>query len=373
MHSQRLFRRCILVAALTLVSSLGPGAAIAAERLGGYPVDPEKVSISGISSGAFMANQFHIAHSALIMGAGMVAGGLYACAVDGIDGNEPRAFVTLATGPCTIWPGGLRDVEAYQELVEKFAERGWIDSLEGLKGDRVYLFTGSADAVVHSETVRHAAQLYEALGVPKKDIEFLDHSLPGKGAGHSWVTESYGVPCAANEDPYINACGYDQAGDILGHIYGELKPRSESLSGTFVEFSQAEFAPNDDPTPHGLSAVGYLYAPEACAPGSGAACALHVVLHGCRQSAEILGGEFYKNIGVNQWADSNGIIVLYPQARAVSVEDFRRPRFTDTLETNPQGCWNWFGYAYDERYALKDGVQISAIHDMIRRILGQDQ
>jgi hypothetical protein len=373
MHSQGLFRRCVLVGALGLVSSLGPSAAITAERLGGYPVDPEKVSISGISSGAFMANQFHIAHSALIMGAGMVAGGLYACAADDIDGDELRAFATLAIGPCMIWPGGLHDVETYKELIEEAAERGWIDPLEDLKGDRVYLFTGAADSVVHAETVRRGAQLYEALGVPKKDIKLLDRSLPGRGAGHAWLTESYGLPCAANEDPYINACGYDQAGDILAHIYGELRPRSASLSGTFVEFSQAEFAPNADPAPHGLLGVGYLYVPAACAPGRAAVCALHVVLHGCRQSAEILGDEFYKHIGVNEWADANGIIVLYPQAQTVSVEDFRRPRFTDTLEINPAGCWNWFGYAYDERYALKDGVQIGAIHDMIRRILGQDE
>ncbi len=183
------------------------------------------------------------------------------------------------------------------------------------------------------------------------------------------------MACDANEDPYINDCDYDQAGDVLRHIYGELKPRSESLSGTFVEFSQAEFAPDNDPAPHGLFDVGYLYVPEACAPGGGgdAGCALHVVLHGCRQSAEALRDEFYKNIGVNEWADANDIIVLYPQARTVSVEDFRRKQLTDTFEINPEGCWNWFGYAYDERYALKDGVQISAIHGMIRRILGQDE
>lgn len=46
----------------------------AAERLGGYPVDPAQASVSGISSGAFMANQLHVGHSADIMGAAMIAG-----------------------------------------------------------------------------------------------------------------------------------------------------------------------------------------------------------------------------------------------------------------------------------------------------------
>ena len=54
--------------------------AVAAERLGGYPVDPAQVSAAGISSGAFLANQLHIAHSAHIMGAAMIAGGPYGCA-----------------------------------------------------------------------------------------------------------------------------------------------------------------------------------------------------------------------------------------------------------------------------------------------------
>ena len=58
------------------------GGASAADPLGRFPVDPKQVSVAGISSGAFMANQLHIAHSADIVGAGIVAGGLYGCAVD---------------------------------------------------------------------------------------------------------------------------------------------------------------------------------------------------------------------------------------------------------------------------------------------------
>ena len=44
--------------------------ASAAEKLGAFPVDPAQISVAGISSGAFMANQIHIAHSADVMGRG---------------------------------------------------------------------------------------------------------------------------------------------------------------------------------------------------------------------------------------------------------------------------------------------------------------
>jgi poly(3-hydroxybutyrate) depolymerase len=52
---------------------------VTAERLN-YPVDPAHVSAAGIASGAFIADQLHIAHSADIMGAAMIAGGPYDCA-----------------------------------------------------------------------------------------------------------------------------------------------------------------------------------------------------------------------------------------------------------------------------------------------------
>ena len=44
-------------------------------NLESYNVDHNKVSISGISSGAVMATQMHVIHSADIMGVGIIAGG----------------------------------------------------------------------------------------------------------------------------------------------------------------------------------------------------------------------------------------------------------------------------------------------------------
>src|SRR6187549_1547401 len=37
------------------------------------------VTVSGLSSGAFFAHQFHVAFSSLVKGAGIVAGGPYGC------------------------------------------------------------------------------------------------------------------------------------------------------------------------------------------------------------------------------------------------------------------------------------------------------
>jgi poly(3-hydroxybutyrate) depolymerase len=362
-----IFAAALITSSLIGASSLAQGQ----EKLSSFSVDPGKISISGISSGAFMANQFHIAHSKLIMGVGLVAGGLYACAVDGVEGDSPTVLISLAVGPCMSYPAGLRKTGAYVQYVQDFANRGWIDPLSGLKGDRVYLFTGRADRVVNPETVHRAADMYRSLGIPTDDIKLVDvDALPGKGAGHSWVTVSHGVPCEANETPFITACGYDQAKDVLEHIYGSLKPASEALGGRFVTFSQTEFVPDGKLHENGLYDTGYLYVPASCEPGSGTKCALHVSLHGCEQSVEVIGDEFYKSIGLNEWADNNNIVVLYPQARSVSVTDFTFKEVSDNMETNPAGCWNWFGYGNDDHYLLKSGVQVTALHQMIRRVMG---
>src|SRR5208337_1313608 len=83
--------------------------AYAADKLGSFPVDPAQVSVAGISSGAFMANQIHIAHSADIMGAAMVAGGLYGCAVQDVESDGVLALASQAVGPCMKVPFMLED------------------------------------------------------------------------------------------------------------------------------------------------------------------------------------------------------------------------------------------------------------------------
>ena len=63
-----------------LLALLVCGASRAADRLPGLDADLSATSVSGISSGGYMAVQFHIAHSATIIGAGVLAAGPYYCA-----------------------------------------------------------------------------------------------------------------------------------------------------------------------------------------------------------------------------------------------------------------------------------------------------
>lgn len=360
-----------MAVALLLAAAWSGGGASAADRLGRFLIDPAEVSVSGISSGAFMANQLHIAHSAGIMGAGLIAGGLYGCAVDSIVEDGVDALASLAVGPCMSVPSLLQPVAFYAQLTADLASRGWIDPPANLAHSRIYLFTGQADTVVNSGTVELAAGLYRTLGVPASQIKFRDRDLTGDGAGHSWVTENFGSACNANAAPFIDDCHYDQAGEMLATIYGPLQPPAVHPAGNIVVFDQTEFAPDRAAAANGLLDRGYLFVPQACEPGAARRCRLHVVLHGCLQSTEVLGDEFYTKIGVNEWADTNHIVVLYPQAHAIKVAELSSQNFLSLFNTNLEGCWNWWGYAGDKQFLTKQGVQVAAIWSMIQRMTGQ--
>src|ERR1700730_15428128 len=357
--------------ALLVVASWFGGGARAADPLGRFPVDAAQVSVSGISSGAFMTNQLHIAHSAGIVGAGMIAGGLYGCAVDRISGDGVSALASLAVGPCISVPTLLRPVDFYAQLTADLAAKGWIDPPGDLARSRVYLFTGQADKIVSSKTVELGASLYRARGLPAAQARFRHRDLPGAGAMHSWVTKNFGNACDANAKPFINDCRYDQAEDLLQTIYGPLQPPAAPPAGHIVAFYQMEFVPGKAAAANGLLDTGYLYVPRACEPGAARRCRLHVVLHGCLQSAEVLRDEFYTKIGVNEWADTNRIIVLYPQAHATTVAELPSQDASSLFNTNPEGCWNWWGYAGDKQFLTKQGVQVGAIWSMVQRMTGQ--
>jgi len=262
----------------------------AADKLGSFPVDPAQVSVAGISSGAFMANQLHIAHSADIMGAAMVAGGLYGCAVEAVEDDGVRALASQAVYDCMRLPDNLKDASDYADQVKQFAAKGWIDPISNLAQSKIYFFTGGSDAVVDSQTVETGKAVYEAVGA--RNIVSEDRSGLAANAGHSWVTKNFGGACDANASPFIDNCGYDQAGAELKAIYGpDLKPPRKASSKRIVAFDQKEFVPEGATAANGLSDTGYLYVPKSCQPGAPTLPAA-----GCSAWMPAIGGNAGRNV-----------------------------------------------------------------------------
>lgn len=327
-------------AALAVLSMLSVGAALgrAAEPLPSYAVDIGQTSVSGLSSGAYMAGQFHVAHSGTLVGVGLVAGGPYYCA-EGILSN--------ALNRCMETTPGEPDPNHLLALAQDLARQARIDDPANLAGDAVYVFSGTKDETVRPGVAAKAVDFYRLAGLP----ETQPADVPELAAGHAMITGDYGAACGATDSPYINDCDYDQAGAILEHIHGPLEPPAAQPGGRIIEFDQGEFI--FDPPSHGMNQVGYAYVPESCAENR--PCTVHIAFHGCRQTTADIGRQFFEHAGYNAWADANDIIVLYPQAWA--------------SRGNPRACWDWWGYD-DAEYHTKAGRQMAAVMGMLRRLAG---
>src|SRR3954469_7017365 len=102
------WRRTMMATVAAGCAALVASPALAEERLNGYNAAIGESSISGISSGAFMAVQFGTAWSSVITGVGVVAGGPYWCAkADAGDWiNGYTLPIMHATGSCMTGPPG---------------------------------------------------------------------------------------------------------------------------------------------------------------------------------------------------------------------------------------------------------------------------
>ena len=326
--------------------ALAAGAGAAAERLPEFAAEGT-ITTSGVSSGAYMAVQLHVAHSATVRGAGAIAGGPYYCA---------RGSLWTALSSC-MDPGPFSALPQPQHLAgvaRSLAASGAIDPIERLAGAKVWLFSGTRDETVSAEIVEALRGFYRA-AAPDADIA-LENGVP---AGHGMVTDGAGNECSTTRPPFIVACRYDAAGILLKHLLGSLAALAARPAGRVIEFDQREFA-GGAPAAISMADSGYAFVPQPCGRER---CRVHVVFHGCRQSAEQIGDRFVREAGYNRWAESNRLIVLYPQTVPRYGFSFGARNFV----FNPRACWDWWGYT-GAQYATKQGAQIRAVRAMVERL-----
>lgn len=324
-----------------------------AAALQGYGADLSRTSVSGLSSGAFMASQFDVAYSGELIGAGIVAGGEFYCA--GAAGVKPLSLAAVTSCMQPIGPAPKAET-AYKEA-QAFAAKGLIDDTANLKRQRIYLFSGAKDSVVFTKVVDQADRFFRLAGVPEKDIEYEKMT----NAGHALLTDRAGdIACDSNKGPFINNCGIEQSQHILKWIYGtpgaQLNPPAGQAAGDLIPFDQTEF---DRAHRASLARVGYVYVPQSC---RAAGCAVHVVFHGCLQNVHKVGMRFVRDTGYNEFADTNRLIVLYPQ---IAGADQGSP-------SNPLECWDFWGYTSDDAsqpdFYTHEAPQMAAVMKMIERL-----
>lgn len=333
-------------------------------------------SISGLSSGAFMTVQMHIAHSAKFIGAGVIAGGPYRAAETFRNAapTMPMSCIlnSLYVAMTPLTAATAPDVE---KLLDLARETPNIDDLANVAKQRMYIFTGSCDEVVNQHVGRTARDFYEGLGVSPDALMFVD-DVP---AGHSIITTNpEDSPLSTNQPPYINRGGFIQSHVILRHIYGDLKDPSPTTDGDFIRFDQSEFFGNAASNAS-MAPFGYAYIPSKVAKREAEALGVHIVMHGCKQGYDYVnfvngaadvqnqppyGARYITTTGYMEMAEANNLILLFPQ---VGGDD-------NNAIQNPDGCWDWWGYTssdlQDPDYYTQNAVQIRAINGMLDRLLG---
>lgn len=409
-------------------------------------IDLAETTVSGISSGAYMAVQMGVVKSRLVRGVAATAGGPYMCATNGDVGSSTAAVSRCMQGDPMMPPAATdRLVDASdgtftysfqgkaQRDVERMARGQRIDPLGGIGRQAIWVFHGYNDGIVKLPVSQALVGWYTGRHPNGRSASGMTARLPASqvfhkddlNAGHAQIstacTGSHCNPCDVQGGAFINSCPlpaqapYDAAGSALQMFYGRLtRTGTDSLGGRFLSFGQQPYLKLiDGKTPVkasdeiAMGEEGYLYVPKACEDGS-TTCRLHIAFHGCMQSATDMGrvtgrrDYFARNAGVNEWADQNRIVVLYPQAmptNAVSgtalsaaVNPMSAPRdalgslgqamasYDMSRPFNPMGCWDWWGYNDDVparalsgqwpvgSFASSQGVQIAAVWRMAEQL-----
>jgi poly(3-hydroxybutyrate) depolymerase len=308
-------------------------------------VDKSQITVSGLSSGAFMANQLGYAYSGTFKGVGVFAGGPYMCAGH----SNYTACMYNASISASMLSTMQADINNWSGTAN--------DSKANVANQKIYMFVGTSDFTVGPNPMNAVQTQYTNNGVPAANLDYVQRA----STAHVFPTDFDSTgnnACSSTASPYISNCGYDGAKAAFTKFYGALNARNNApAAGNYIQFDQTAFTTNP-----GMASTGWVYVPANCA--AGATCRLHVALHGCQQNYDTIGDKFVKNTGYTRWADTNSIIVLFPQTR---VDNTSRSTAASGSLANPNGCWDWIGW-YGSNFAQKAGTQQAAIKAMVDKL-----
>ncbi len=230
--------RAAITVCVLLAARAAAGAPALEELAAGVKIDASQISVSGISSGGFMAHQFHVAHSEHIIGAGIVAGGPYYCARGSILDAVTKCsrFVVLECAALglpakfcrktDLAPKSRTDIEraarASFDEAQKQEAAGKIGKLANLKTAKVYLIAGAYDAIVPRAVMDSVFRFYadpDKAAVQEGNIAY-NRTFPAR---HTMVRDSFDKP----------------AGDVVGACALPPVPPPPFDKNTFLDDCEA--------------------------------------------------------------------------------------------------------------------------------------
>src|SRR5690349_11152431 len=214
---RRLAMRIRLLAAAPALVALAALAALpvgadAAAPLPRLVIDPHQTTVSGLSSGAFMAVQLGYAYSATFTGVGVFAGGPYMCA--------GHSNYTACMYNAAISAGML---DTMQADIDRWSGTS-IDDKTNVAVQSVFLFVGNSDYTVGPNPMNAVQSQYAANGVAAGHLDYVRRD----NTGHVFPTDfdaSGNNACNTSASPYIANCGFDGATAAFTRFYGTPHPR----------------------------------------------------------------------------------------------------------------------------------------------------
>lgn len=386
--------------------------------------DRRSVTLSGVSSGAAMAVQFAVAHSASVVGVGSIAGPGWGCAdhhlSDAIDGCMcgRRPLLSKLSHARELARSGTSLFDRLQANRPKALKR-W------------YAFHSKADATVVEKSARESMKFLSNFTGQDHPGEWGDPDYGSDRAAHGILspegtdhcTEDGSAPLsppAPQKATYIRRCRSestgqveDNAGKLFLALFGnggkyDASRRRPVPDAEVWEFDQRALieavkqerdiitsdtaivlvppiAPYQSRRRENfdMADTGYIYVPPYCR-NTARHCRVHIALHGCRQDART----FATKAGYNNWAEEYRVIVVYPAIRPAgrtqsgdepegricpSTAEIENIQWIAgdlwPYEPNERGCWDWWGYLDtgipEDRYLTKAGPQMKVIKRIV--------
>lgn len=387
------------------------------------------LTISGISSGGFMASQMATIYSDQFTGVATVAGGVFFCAenvfqknladygtsayfnygintegifkvIDPLKVNPVPAGLSApnyieplksnplyqAMGVCMQRPEKAHQAEDTKNpgamdlgFLNDFANQGLIADTSNISQQRVLIYQGSNDRTVNPGMADKVQEFYSRLGVGESELQMVSSS-----GNHNFPTDrDDGTACSEARPPYVANCKMDLAGQVLNHLLDRPLVRAKYNESNLHIIAQAD-------APNSLATYGYLYANAFCL-NNPSACDVHVALHGCKMSdsfdkefqsayeakvqlTRILGIQNYElkarspQMGALAFARKAGYAEYAESANNRLMILFPQTQITsENYPGNPNGCWDWYGWT-GSNYATNQGSEPSWLIQQINLV-----
>lgn len=310
----------------------------------------EKVSLAGFSSGAFTAVNYQIAYSNNVSKVAIISGGAYNC------GKDFEHVKTHCLNPKS--ENMLPTFEHQQTIIKNFANQKLIDNPDNLKNHKVWLYAAKNDQTVNFLVMQNLNDFYN--NIFQKNSDNQKQFVITENDNHVWVSNLAKNTCEIKgTPPYVNYCnGYDMAENYLKFLFSNQvsNDKNKNIKGRFIKFSQSDIQQKYNIKNAEMADEGFAFIPKQCESKDNvekSTCAIHFVLHGCSQSADMVDNNFVYQSGVWQYATNYNLIVVYPQ--------------TKKTEKNPYSCWDFYAFT-GENYATNKAPQLQTLNAIAKEL-----